>query len=257
MSYSEMCELIGPISTALKTCAYNCNLFVCHHVSYEEIAKLHDIIVPKKKEEEEEEGPPPLLYGISPESKRKYNALPKSVQDALLPNGGEAFFDTKEEADAFEKKVEEKVGRHPLSERMHRFTKENNPVLSDEIYVHRVTTLLHDVAALAAQNNSLAQELVGSPLQTFAAFLVQKRVEEWGLKMFEDTIRIAKDPKNPFSLLFAKYDKLTPPQKCIVKGLLGIMNKKEGEPWIHDAATQCLLLKEDGVDTQVLMEFLK
>lgn len=286
MSYSEMCELVGPITKALKACPCNCSVFTCLHLPYEEVAKLHDIIVSKKKEEEKEDGPPPLVSCPSDESIRKYKDLPKNVQTILFPKGGEVVFDTREECDVFEKKVEEeivgqeedrvlsffdllpaayslektaqaineskkKVGRHPLSERMHRMS------FSSKSYSDRVTCLLHSVATLAAQNKSLTQELVGSSLQTFASFLVKTRVEEGGLKMFEDTIRVATDSKNPFSLLFANYDKLTPPQKCIVKGLLGIMNKKEGEPWIHDAATQCLLLKEDGVDTQVLMEFLK
>lgn len=263
---------------------YNCQctIFECHHLAYEEVAKLHNMIISKK----EEDGPPPLVSCPSDESMRKYKDLPKNVQSILFPKGGEVVFDTREEADSFEKRVEEeivgqeedrvlsffdplpaayslektaqaineskkKVGRHPLSERMHRMS------FSSKSYSDRVTCLLHSVAALATQNKSLTQELVGSSLQTFASFLVKTQVEEFGLKMFEDTIRVATDPKNPFSLLFAKYDKLTPPQKCIVKGLLNIVNKKDGEPWIHDAATQCLLLKEDGVDTQVLMEFLK
>jgi hypothetical protein len=68
----------------------------------------------------------------------------------------------------------------------------------EEAYAVRVTSILHNVAALASQNKSLTQELIGSPLPTFAAYLVKTRVEDFGLKMFEDSIRIATDPKNPF-----------------------------------------------------------
>lgn len=126
----------------------------------------------------------------------------------------------------------------------------------EEDYIQRVTSILHNVAALSSQNKSLTQELIGSPLQTFAAYLVKTRVEDFGLKLFEDSIRIATDTKNPFSLIFRKFDKISASQKDIIFGLLGV-DKKEGEAWICEAVNCCLKMEADSLNWRVLKKFLE
>lgn len=99
----------------------------------------------------------------------------------------------------------------------------------------------------------MAEVLIGSSLSVFATRLVKRNVED--LKTLENYIRIALDPKNPFSLLFEKFDHLTSAQKEIVCGILDI--KSGAEPAACRMADALARLEAGGLEKQMLMEFMK
>ena len=146
--------------------------------------------------------------------------------------------------------------------RLHYIAKEEEK--DEEEYKERVSTLLHKVASLASKNKSFTEELFYYSLKDFAAYLVKKRVEDVWLEVLERTADFVIScldgkVKNSYSLLFEKYDKISPIQKEIISGLLNLDEPLEEKvSWISTVTS--VVIKpdfKDGLRQKVLEEFLK
>lgn len=114
-------KLDGPVIEYMQKCPH-CKIqrfYACHHIPYEDVVKLHDLIC---------NTPPPLCSVPSEEALDRFEVLPKPTKDRL----GYAFetreairFDQREEADKFEEVVEIETIRHVVLKKWEVTTLEN------------------------------------------------------------------------------------------------------------------------------------
>lgn len=114
-------KLDGPIIEYMRRCPH-CKIqrfYACHHIPYEDVVKLHDLIC---------NTPPPLCSVPSEEALDRFEVLPMPTKDRL----GYTFetretiqFDRREEADKFEEVVEIETIRHLVLKKWEATTLEN------------------------------------------------------------------------------------------------------------------------------------